>query len=147
MFVLATHMGPGNQLVEVTPGGITSRGSCPPTKTGMPIFHNGRLYRAGGALERYDLVDNGFRRVWKGQVLGDEGSLVLTGDQKLIAKGRGKLLLYALDGTKLAERDARGRWPHVTFANGRVLCKDNRGNIDCFVVAATSVVPVAPPAR
>ncbi len=85
--------------------------------------------------------------VWEGpSEFGDPGSCVFTGDERMIVWARrGRLSL-----AETAARSPEGyrelsvkkdvlpadAWPHVVLSRGRLLVKDRRGHLKCFVLAA-----------
>lgn len=81
-------------------------------------------------------------QVWDGGQFGDQGSCILTADDRLILWGqRGKLVLAETDARspgKYKELAVQYRifnteaWPHVVLSDGRLICKDRMGNIKCF---------------
>jgi len=136
LVILSTHVGPGDDLVHVTPGSARRVQRGPHSEVGTPIYHDGRVYRCSGSLEGWEMTADKSHKLWTGPKLGNGGTAILTGDNKLIAKGRSRVVLCDLSGKTLSEFKSVGGWPCVVFANGRVYCKDNDGALQCFVVSA-----------
>jgi outer membrane protein assembly factor BamB len=110
------------------------------SKVCTPIIHDGHVYWAWQSVHCLDFATG--QPKWKGGRVGDQGSCVLTADERLIVwTNRGDLLL--VDSAKrspstyrevaskknIFKRDA---WPHVTLAGRRLYCKDRDGNLACF---------------
>lgn len=115
-----------------------------PSKICTPIIHQGHVYYCWRTIKCLRLDDG--KLVWEGGSTGDAGSMILTGDQRLIVwSNRGKLsLVESAAGspdrlTVLAEREVLGKtdaWPHVCLAHGYLYCKDQLGNLVCFQVGS-----------
>lgn len=104
------------------------------------LIHDGHVYWAWRGIHCADL-DSGAER-WLGRKVGTPGSCLITSDDRLIVLGdRGDLYLVETAArspdayTELA-RERIGLssdvWPHVVLANGRLYCKDRRGDLRCF---------------
>jgi hypothetical protein len=131
--VLSNHFCPGDDLIRIASSGIEKIGDCPHTEVGAPVFHQGRVYRGSGRLECFQLEGNTFESLWEGPLLGSEGTVILTGDDKVIAYGRKRLYLLTTAGEQLAEiRGMPGGWQHPTLADGRLIIKDAEGNVLCY---------------
>ena len=113
------------------------------SKVCSPVIHKGHVYWAW--RDAYCLDFETGRQVWKGpSALGDPGSCVVTGEDRLIVwADEGTLLLIETAGHSrnqpqiLARRDRLLRtdaWPHVVLADGRLLCKDRAGNLISYAV-------------
>lgn len=138
--VLSNHFCPSNDLVQFANGQIERVADAPHTEVGIPVFHDGRVYRSSGRLECSILKDNRLEPQWEGALLGSEGTVILTGDDKLIAYGRKRLYLYTTQGELLAElRGMPGGWPHPALANGRLVIKDAKGELRCYRATAGEV--------
>jgi outer membrane protein assembly factor BamB len=112
------------------------------SKACSPIIHDGFVYFAWQRLRCLDF-DSGEQK-WDGGNFGDAGSLILTGDKRLIAwGGAARLSLVETGGDRYRELAATARiftatvWPHVVLAEGRIYCKDRDGNLKCFPVIET----------
>lgn len=127
--------------VHVTLAGATKVWEQPfASKVCTPIIDRGRIYWAWQKLRCLDFETG--KLLWEGGEFGDAGSCILTADQRLIVWGfRGRLALA--EGAErspdayqeLAKVDrifSTDVWPHVAFADGRLVCKDREGNIKCF---------------
>ena len=104
-----------------------------------PVIHKGRIYSVDGSAKCLDLASGRLR--WKGGSFG-HGSCVVTGDDKLIVFGRGRLVLLDASPAATAYREL-GRvdrvvrdtcYPRVAFADGLICCKDKGGNLVVFSV-------------
>jgi outer membrane protein assembly factor BamB len=109
------------------------------SKACSPIIHKGHVYVAWQKLRCLDFATGEQR--WEGGNFGDPGSLIVTGDGKLIAwGGAGRLSLVETSPDAYKELAATARifsaqvWPHVVLSAGRVYCKDRDGNLKCFAV-------------
>lgn len=108
--------------------------------TGSPLIHDGKIYFAGRRLYCLDWETG--KLDWEGGVFGDGASLVYTADHRLLAYG-GDCSLILADSwknspesynelAKIQGATAGGpgdAWPHVTLADGWVLCKNRQGQI------------------
>lgn len=130
--------------LRVAPGKITQvwEGKAS-TRVCAPIVHRGRVYFAYGALYCVDMATGETK--WSAGSFGEDGSCLLTADEKLIVWGNRKLALVDVGPGQesayheLALRTDLGApysWPHVTLAEGRLLVKDDKGKLICFQVGA-----------
>lgn len=115
------------------------------SKVCTPVVHEGRVYWAWHGLHCVSL-DEGRQLARVGKI-GDEGSMIVTGDGKLIVwANTGDLMLYAppeagheAQGPRLLDQKSdvtrQRAWPHVALGNGRLVCKDLSGAIVCFQIA------------
>ncbi|MBS3733446.1 MAG: PQQ-binding-like beta-propeller repeat protein [Phycisphaerae bacterium] len=125
-------------MFEISTGGAkrlwTSRAHA---TVSSPLVNNGRVYLVRGACTCLDAATG--ERLWRGGRF-DHGSCLITGDDKLVAFGRRDVAL--LDATADDYRElARLRgvvgdvcYPHVTLADGILLCKDKSGKLVAFDV-------------
>ena len=108
-----------------------------------PIVHKGRIYWSWRDV--YCLDSKTGETVWKGPSgLGDPGSCIVTGDERLIVwSNEGTLLLMETAQRSpsrphvLFRRDRvfnTDAWPHIVLADGRLFCKDRDGNLKCFEI-------------
>lgn len=129
--------------LRVTLRGITRVWETPfPSGACTPVVHKGRIYFAWQKVRCLDFATG--QPVWEGGFVGDPGSCLVTGDERLIVWGQnGRLLLVETDVRsprayrELARLDRvfnTHAWPHVTLAGGRLYCKDRAGNLKCFAV-------------
>ena len=112
------------------------------SKVCTPVIHDGHVYWAWRKLICLDFETGEVR--WKGGRFGDPGSCIVTSDDRLIAfGGDGELVLAETakrspqQYTELAAKHKLFRtdgWPHVVLANGRLYCKDRKGNLVCFAL-------------
>ncbi len=135
--VLSTHFGPEDALVKLAPGTAVKKQTPPHSEVGTPVFADGRLYRGSGYLECWEMAEGKGAMLWRGGNCGNEATLILTGDKRLIAWGAGRLALYsAADGARLAEKpDQRTGYPHIALAQGLLYTKTNQGLLQCFGLA------------
>jgi outer membrane protein assembly factor BamB len=109
---------------------------------GSPAVSKGKIYLPYQRLTCLDMTDG--KLVWRGGRYGADASCLVTGDGYALAFGGGRLaVVEAADRSpagyrELARRDGICRrneaWPHVALADGRIYCKDRRGNITAFRV-------------
>ena len=100
-----------------------------------PVADNGRLFMVPGRAACLDLKNG--RQLWRGGTFY-HGSCLVTGDDKLIAFGKGQLVLLDAKANKYRElgrvngvcRDVC--YPHVALAGGVLCCKDKAGNLVAF---------------
>ena len=129
-------------MLSVTPAGISadwvSKGHY--SKVCSPVIHNGHVYLVLNTLRCLDSAGN---LKWQGGSLGNDASLVLTVDKRLLLFGaRGKVGLV-----ETAERSptykelaikrtgaSADNWPHIVVDGGRLYCKDRKGRIECYLV-------------
>jgi outer membrane protein assembly factor BamB len=134
-----------NALVKLraTKAGLAKVWQVPyPSKACTPVVHKGSVYFAWQKVHCLDL-ETGKPR-WAGGAIGDPGSCVVTADDRLVVWGHnGRLMLVEGAGRSPREYRELARldrvfsvhaWPHVVLASGRVVCKDRRGNLKCFLV-------------
>ncbi|MCA9247190.1 MAG: PQQ-binding-like beta-propeller repeat protein [Planctomycetales bacterium] len=105
-----------------------------------PVVHGGHVYWCWRSLFCLDLQSG--VRLWQHDGYGDAGSLIVTGDDRLILmSGKGKLTLAesaqrsATEAKILSSSQPLFRadaWPHVVLAGGRLYCKDRLGNLVCL---------------
>ena len=109
------------------------------SKVCTPIIHEGSIYFAWQKLRCLDW-ETGEQR-WEGGRCGDDASLILTADERLIVLGAKTLALCETAArapeayTELSLRGSVGSdycWPHVALSDGRLLCRDRDGNLLCF---------------
>ncbi|MEZ6140097.1 MAG: PQQ-binding-like beta-propeller repeat protein [Zavarzinella sp.] len=112
------------------------------SKVCSPVIHGEKMYFAWSKLHCLDLRTG--KRIWEEQGYHDQGSCVVTKDNKLIIySGKGQLTLVDLAGdaakkcTVLANRPAlfqNDAWPHVVLSNKKLFCRDRMGNLAAFHV-------------
>lgn len=104
-----------------------------------PIIYNGNIYMVDEQLKCLDITNG--QTKWKGGNFG-YGSCLITKDNKIIAFGNGQLVLAETNPSdnKYNELSIVKDivpdicYPHVTFSNGIICCKDKSGNMVCFSV-------------
>ena len=112
------------------------------SKVCTPVVHDGSVYYSW--MRVYCLDWKTGEKRWEGGGYGEPGSCVVTADGRLVVYGgHGKLGL--IEGAakspkafkELAVRDRMFKapaWPHVALADGRLLCRDKDGNLNCFTL-------------
>ena len=111
------------------------------SKVATPIVHDGHVYLSWQKVRCLDW-ETGEQR-WEGGRFGDDATMILTADDRLIVLGAKTLALCETavrspDAyTELAKVKGVGSdslWPHVVLSNGRILCRDRMGNMVCFAL-------------
>ncbi|MCA9158959.1 MAG: PQQ-binding-like beta-propeller repeat protein, partial [Planctomycetales bacterium] len=110
------------------------------SKVCSPVVHHGNIYLAWQTVMCLDAESGELK--WKGGTTGDQGSIVITSDDRLVIWGNRGDLLLADSATRspkeyrelaaiknLGSSDA---WPHIVLANQRLFCKDRNGKILCY---------------
>ena len=108
-----------------------------------PVIHKGRVYWASQRMHCLDFATG--EALWTGPAnLGDAGSCIVAGDDRLVAWcDRGSLLLVetaersAEEFKLLARHDLSMRgdvWPHAALSGGRLFLKDRTGLLRCLLV-------------
>ena len=105
-----------------------------------PIIHKGHIYWAWRKVYCMDYETGDLK--WQGGRFSTPGSCIITGDDRLIVwAGKGHLALAETFGRSpgkyqvLAEDPKVANdlaWPHVVLADGKLICKDRRGNLVCY---------------
>ena len=143
LLVTSTHNQRRMARLDVTlAGGIKERWSSKRyAVVCSPVVHKGRIYLVNGALECIDLATG--ELLWRGGRF-DNGSCLMTADDKVLAFGAGTLALVdanpnqteykVLSEVKNVAPDTN--YPRVVLSNGRVYCKDRGGKLVCFGVGA-----------
>jgi outer membrane protein assembly factor BamB len=127
--------------LRVTLAGIAEVWKQPyPSKVCSPVVHDGHIYLAWEKVRCLDWETGKLK--WEGsRRFGDDGSCLVTSDDRLVVWGRGTLALVdtaqhspnayrelaRIDN--LADADC---WPHVVMAGGRIYAKDRQGKLVCF---------------
>jgi outer membrane protein assembly factor BamB len=114
-----------------------------------PVAHEGSVYLADKKLVCLDFATGKLR--WEGgRVKGSTGSIIVTGDDKVIVWSHKRLLLVesaknsrdkyrelAVLDSPIA--DSRGgSYAHVALGEGRLLVKDRAGKLACYTVGASA---------
>jgi len=112
------------------------------SKVCSPVIFEGNIYWAWRQLVCLDFESGKLR--WKGGRFGDQGSCIATSDGRLLIwSGKGQLTLAETSRqspdqySELASRDVLERddaWPHLVLSEGRLYCKDRRGELVCLPV-------------
>jgi len=110
------------------------------SKVCSPVVQGEHVYFAWEQLHCLDFATGNVR--WRGGRTGDPGSCIGTADGRLIVWcGNGTLLLAESAARSpdklqiLAQREVLSQtdvWPHVTLADGHLLCKDRAGTLVCL---------------
>ncbi len=137
-------------LVEITPGRArtlwTARHHA---KVGSPVIYKDRVFLVHGSIQCLDLATGKLK--WRGGSLGHGTCLVAAGDDKLIAFGKGRVVLLDAMAKDGAYRELSGLsgvlrgtcYPHVVLAGGVLCCKDRDGNLVCFSARPRAAEPAA----
>jgi hypothetical protein len=127
--------------VDVSLRGITEAWKQPyASHVGSPLIDGDHVYLCGRALHCLDWEDG--RQRWSGGSFADGGSLIKASDDRLLVFGSNAVLALVESARrspdqyqvlaqtrKLFNTDA---WSHVVLSQGRILCKDRAGNLQCF---------------
>jgi outer membrane protein assembly factor BamB len=124
-------------LFEVTPRGLREKWrTADHAKVGSPVIHKGRVFLVHRDFMCLDLATG--RRLWKGGDFLHGSCLVTAGDDKVLAFGKGRLVLLdalAKGYKELAKTDRLLRatcYPHPAVADGLVAVKDMAGDLACL---------------
>ena len=93
-----------------------------------PVLHGGNVLLPEGSLRCLDITSG--RLKWRVGSLGS-GSCIVIGDGKVIAHGRGSLILVdEAAGKEISSiKGVPSGWPSIAFGSGIILCKDNAGKL------------------
>jgi len=126
-------------MLEVTLEGIGEKWIVREhSKVSSPTIYKGNVYMADGNFKCLDLATGQLK--WKGSNF-DHGSCFITADDnRLIAFGRGNLVLIdplpsdnKYHELGRVEKIVPGVcYPHVILSDGVICCKDMDGNMVCF---------------
>jgi len=113
------------------------------SKVCSPVVYKGNVYWAWTKVFCLDYASGKLQ--WQGGKVGDQGSVIATADDRLLIwANRGDLTLVETAQRSpeaykqlaaqrvLSSSDA---WPHLVLANGRLLCKDRKGTVNCLQLA------------
>jgi hypothetical protein len=126
---------------EITPRGVQERWRTREhSKVSSPVVYKGRVFMADGSLKCLDLASGKTR--WKGGSFGHGSCLVAAGDEKLLAFGKGRLVLLDASPSAAEYRElSRAEnlvggtcYPHLALADNIVACKDRNGDLVCLSV-------------
>jgi hypothetical protein len=104
---------------------------------GTPVIHKGLAFFPDGNLQCASLSDGQVK--WRGPSMG-HGSCLVTGDDKVIALGNGRLTLAEATGEKFQQLGSLDKvvpgtcYPHVALGGGVLACKDKDGNLAVYRV-------------
>ncbi len=130
---LSTAHCPADIVVKVTSSGAEKIGAMPHTDEGIPVFHDGLLYKASGWMECWRLVPQPMKMEWRGDMFGTAGYVILTGDDKLIVSGNDKVELVNLQGKTLSTvQNIPTGWIMPILAEGRLFFKTDKGELRCY---------------
>ncbi len=103
-----------------------------------PVIYKEHAYTVDGSLKCFDLETGQLK--WKGGKFGHGSCLISADDDKIIAFGKGKLVLidalpsdnqyHELSSVDKIVPDVC--YPHVVLSDGIICCKDKAGNLVCF---------------
>jgi outer membrane protein assembly factor BamB len=129
--------------VEITPGRARKVWETQPgSGVCSPIVHKGRVYFVDRGLHCLDLKTG--KSIWRGGKFDRTASILLTSDERLLVwANKGDLALVDANPrtTKYTELSLKrgilnqSAWPHVALAQGRVFCKDSKGNIKAYALS------------
>jgi outer membrane protein assembly factor BamB len=130
--------------LKITLGGATQVWKVrQASKVCTPVVHKGKVYWAWRRLRCLDFASG--RLLWEGGDFSDPGSCIVTADGRIVVWGKRGTLVLAETAERspgaykeLARKDGVGSgdaWPHVAFSQGRLYCRDRKGDIKCFRVA------------
>jgi outer membrane protein assembly factor BamB len=110
------------------------------SRVGTPVLHGRFVYVAGPELYCFDRESGAL--AWKGGAFAEGGSVVVTGDDRLVVLGSQGDVILAESATRspteyleLAKVPRLSRsecWPHVVLADGRIYVKDRLGKLLCL---------------
>lgn len=108
------------------------------SKVSSPVIYKGHVYMADGPLKCLDFKTGQLK--WRGGNFWHGSCLITAGDDKLIAFGKGNLVLVEPfpSGNKYHELSRVEKvvpdvcYPHVVLSDGIICCKDKAGNMVCF---------------
>jgi outer membrane protein assembly factor BamB len=130
---LSTAHCPSDSVIKVTSNGAAKVGEMPHTDEGIPVFSGGLLYKASGWLECWRLIPQPMKMLWRGDMFGTSGYVILTGDDKLIVSGNNKVELVNLQGKTLSTvQDIPTGWIMPILAEGRLFFKTDKGELRCY---------------
>ncbi|MBM3237787.1 hypothetical protein FJZ31_15975 [Candidatus Poribacteria bacterium] len=126
-------------LVEVSLNGVREKWRTREhSQVSSPVIYKGCIYLADGSFKCLDFETGQLK--WKGGNFDHGSCLITAGDDKVIAFGRGKLVLieafpadnqyHELSSVKEIVPDVC--YPHVVLSDGIICCKDKAGNMVCF---------------
>ena len=124
------------------------------SKFGSAVVSDGYAYLTENTLKCFDTT--GGPVVWGGGSFGSDGSCLVTGDDRLIVFGSGKLALvesavrspgsYKMLSSMSVGLSPGGFFPpHIVLSGGKVFCKDRYGEIRCYRVRDMASPPPAAP--
>lgn len=133
------------QRLRITPGKAARMWRLgEASKVCSPVVYNGYVYWAWNGLRCVNLQAG--RQIANVGKIANEGSMIVTGDGKLIVwANHGDLMLYDparhdRDKPRLLKIHTNvlqdRAWPHVALGNGRLVCRDLSGNLVCFIIGA-----------
>jgi hypothetical protein len=112
-----------------------------------PIVYRGHVYWVWRRPVCLDFESG--KVVWTGPSrYGDPGSCIITSDGRMIVWASRGILSLAETADRSPERFTElavtedvlpaDAWPHVVLSRGRLLVKDRRGNLKCFLLDPTT---------
>ena len=113
-----------------------------PSGVCSPVVKGDCIYWSWQGIHCVDI--NSGEQLWVGGRTGTTGSCLLTAEGRLITwADAGELILTETEPAAAGEYHELARvprvfrtdvWPHVVLADRRLLCKDRRGNLRCYLV-------------
>jgi len=137
--ITSSHNVSSTCLVEVFLGGAREKWRTRKhSKVSSPVIYKGCVYMADGSFKCLDLETGTLK--WQGGSFGHGSCLITAGDDKVIAFGRGQLVLieaFPSDNQYHELSRVEGIvpdvcYPHVVLSDGIICCKDKAGNMVCF---------------
>ncbi|MCE5277683.1 MAG: PQQ-like beta-propeller repeat protein [Planctomycetaceae bacterium] len=142
--------GKKSTFLKIAPGGIVRQWQgVRQSYVCSPVAHDGYVYDVSRKLYCMDWATGALK--WEGGSMGGEtGSVLVTGDNKLIAWGDRRLLLVEsarnspdkykeLAALENPIANSRGHcYSHVALGEGCLLIKDGSGQLACYAVGGTA---------
>ena len=111
-----------------------------PSGVCTPVIHGDHVYFANKGIHCVEFKTG--KLIWEGGKVGDAGSCLVTGDNRLLVWGNGGDLSLVETAKRSPEKitilaEKRGifnemAWPHVVLADRRIFCKTTDGELACF---------------
>lgn len=117
---------------------------------GSPVIHDNRVFTISNALEATNLDDG--NRIFRGGRF-EHGSLIVTGDDRIIAFGRGDVALIDATADNYRELSRLDNvvpgtcYPHPALSDGLLAVKDKDGALVCLSIRPGETQPAPPPVK